>query len=220
MKVLIIEDHPSIRKWIITLLKKKNITAEGAINGQEWLEKLAGNNFDVIIVDVNMPIMGWREFISTIRKQEIHTPVLALTSNSMIDDKIHMFELGVDDYVTKPFDFWELYVRLLALAKRQENIQNTLYTFWEISIDCTANKVLLWSEEIEFQNKQHKIIQYLSANQGIPKTKLNIMQYAWWEQSDNLQFNTTALESHMYIIRKKLGKDFIKTLKGVWYFIG
>ncbi|MCT4616765.1 MAG: response regulator transcription factor [Candidatus Gracilibacteria bacterium] len=219
MKVLIIEDHPSIRNNIIKLLKKENCTAQGAMNGKEGLQKLLISSYDVIILDVNMPIMNGREFIQTIRNKNIDTPVLALTSNSMLDDKIDMFELGVDDYLTKPFNFGELFVRLKSLTKRKGVIKSNIEKIGNIEINYSSNKIFLDKKEVEFQNKQYKIIKYLLDNKGYPKTKIEIMEYVWGEQEENLNFNTTILESHIYIIRKKLGKNFIKTIKGVGYII-
>lgn len=219
MKVLIIEDHPSIRNNIIKLLKKENCTAQWAMNWKEGLQKLLISSYDVIILDVNMPIMNGREFIQTIRNKNIDTPVLALTSNSMLDDKIDMFELWVDDYLTKPFNFWELFVRLKSLTKRKWVIKSNIEKIWNIEINYSSNKIFLDKKEVEFQNKQYKIIKYLLDNKWYPKTKIEIMEYVWWEQEENLNFNTTILESHIYIIRKKLGKNFIKTIKWVWYII-
>jgi DNA-binding response OmpR family regulator len=137
----------------------------------------------------------------------------------MLDDKIDMFELWVDDYLTKPFNFWELFVRLKSLTKRKWVIKSNIEKIWNIEINYSSNKIFLDKKEVEFQNKQYKIIKYLLDNKWYPKTKIEIMEYVWWEQEENLNFNTTILESHIYIIRKKLGKNFIKTIKWVWYII-
>lgn len=219
MKVLVIEDHPSIRNNIVKLLTNLWNIAEWAIHWEEWLAKISLYDYDVIILDINMPIMNGKEFIKKMRKNNISTPVLALTSNDMLDDKINMFELWVDDYLTKPFEFEELNVRLKSLTKRKWEIKYDLYKVWDFEINNTTSKIFLKWEEIEFQNKQYNIIRYLLNNKWIPKTKKQIMEYSWWEQEENLNFDTTILETHIYMIRKKLGKKFIKTIKWIWYII-
>lgn len=219
MKILIVDDHPWIRNWLIKLLNSKWYVAEWAMHWEEWLEKLSWHHFDVIILDVNMPIMDGKEFIKKLRKKRNNIPVLALTSNSYLEDKVEMFDLWVDDYLIKPFEFDELYVRLKSLTKRKWEIEEDIVEIWDIKIDFNTSKIFLKNEEIIFQNKQYWIIKYLVKNKWYPKTKIDIMEYAWWEKEENLQFNTVALESHIYIIRKKLWKDFIKTVKCIWYLI-
>jgi DNA-binding response OmpR family regulator len=219
MKILIIDDHPWIRNGLIKLLISKWYIAEWVSNGVQWLERLKSHSFDVIILDINMPVMNGKDFIQRLRIQWESIPVLALTSDSLLEDKIEMFELGVDDYLVKPFEFDELYVRLKALSKRKWEIIKNIIEIWDISIDIDASKVFINNIEVIFQNKQYWIIRYLIKNRGYPKNKLEIMEYAWGEKEENLQFNTVALESHIYIIRKRLGKDFIKTVKWIWYLI-
>jgi DNA-binding response OmpR family regulator len=219
MKILIIDDHPWIRNGLIKLLISKWYIAEWVSNGAQWLERLKSHSFDVIILDINMPVMNGKDFIQRLRIQWESIPVLALTSDSLLEDKIEMFDLGVDDYLVKPFEFDELYVRLKVLSKRKWEIIKNIIEIWDISIDIDASKVFINKIEVFFQNKQYWIIRYLVKNRGYPKNKLEIMAYAWGEKEENLQFNTVALESHIYLIRKRLGKDFIKTVKWIWYLI-
>ena len=106
MKVLIIEDHPKIRRNILKYLKITGYLAEEAINWKEALDKIKTfpNSYDVLILNVNMPIMNGRDFIIELRKMKNQIPVIVLTSNSSINDKLDMFDLWADDYLTKPFD--------------------------------------------------------------------------------------------------------------------
>lgn len=219
MKILIIDDHPGIRNGLMKLLNYKWYIAEWAMHWEEWLIKLSWHIFDVIILDVNMPIMDGKKFVKKLREAWKNIPVLALTSNSDLADKIEMFDLWVDDYLVKPFEFDELYVRLKSLSKRKWEILKDEIKIWNININFHSSKVSLDWVEVIFQNKQYGIIKYLAKNKWYPKTKIDIMEYAWWEKEENLQFNTVALESHIYIIRKKLWKDCIKTVKWIWYLI-
>lgn len=219
MKILIIEDHPQIRNNVIKLLKLDWYIAEGAIHWEEGLQKCDSNQYDVIILDVNMPVMNGLEFTKSLRAKNNPTPIIALTSNSMLQDKLELFDLWVDDYLTKPFEIEELKVRLRALSKRWQVVSQDIHNIWDIQINLSSHKIILRWEEILFQNKQYHIIEYLVKNRWYPKKKLEIMEYAWWETEEALHFNTVALESQIYLIRKQLWKDFIKTIKGIWYII-
>lgn len=119
MKVLVVEDHPKIRANIIDYLKLKGYTAEGALHGEIALTMLHAN-YDLIVLDMNMPIMDGATFIKKMREAGHSTPVIVLTSNSLLEDKITMFDLGADDYVTKPFEMRELEARVVALGRRKE----------------------------------------------------------------------------------------------------
>lgn len=134
MKILIIEDHPKIRDNIITYLELKGYTVEGAIHGAEALEKLY-MNYDIIILDMNMPVMNGTEFIQKIREQKNYIPVMVLTSNSMMEDKLEMFSLGADDYLTKPFDLRELEARIIALSRRKEKTIENVIFFGEYELE-------------------------------------------------------------------------------------
>ena len=118
MKILIVEDHPKIRENIFTYLKAFKYLPEIAVNWQEALEKTQTNKYDCIILDINMPVLNGREFIKKFRNSWFKTPVIALTSNTMLSDKVEMFELWVDDYLVKPFELKELQMRINALWKR------------------------------------------------------------------------------------------------------
>lgn len=219
MKILIIEDHPKIRAWIKMFLEKKLYSVWEAVHWEEWLKELENADYDAIILDVNMPIMDWREFMKHLREKNQFIPVIALTSNWMLDDKIEMFDLWADDYVTKPFELKELLVRLEAVLKRRENRQENLIELWDLKIDTSKHKVFLNDEEIELARKPYLIFEFLLLNRWYTKNKTEILEHVWWESEENLNMDSITLESHIYSLRKKLGKDVIKTIKGFGYVI-
>ena len=219
MKILIIEDHPKIRENISKYLKIVWYVAETAINWLEAIEKLRYNLYDVIILDINMPIMNGREFILKLRKQGNNIPVIVLTSNSMLEDKVEMFDLGVDDYITKPFELKELELRIKSISRRKNMEVQELINIWEIEINLSKHKVFLKKEEIELSNKEYLIVEFLSINRWYPKSKVQILEHVWWEQEENLNLSSVTLEAHISVIRKKISKTFIKTIKWVGYII-
>lgn len=219
MKILIIEDHPKIRENISKFLKISWYLPETAINWLEALEKVKYNHYDIIILDINMPIMDGREFMKNIKKMEIKVPIIALTSNSMLDDKVEMFDLGVDDYLTKPFELRELELRIKAVWKRKNMEIQELITIWNIEINLSKHKVFSKWKEVELANKEYLIIEFLSINRWFPKSKIQILEQVWWEQEENLNLSSVTLEAHISVIRKKIWKDLIKTIKWVGYII-
>ncbi|RAL57528.1 hypothetical protein BLD25_02635 [Candidatus Gracilibacteria bacterium GN02-872] len=218
-KILVVEDNKNLRENIIFLLKKNNFLGEGAFCGEEALSKLGNSNYDLIILDINMPIMNGKEFLVKIRSNGKNIPVIVLTSNSMLDDKLELFDLGADDYMTKPFEIEELIARIKSILKRGNNKIENIKQIGNISINFDSKKILLNGEEQIFTYKQYLIIELLAKNLGYPQNKVKIMEYVWGESEENLEFDSTTLESHIYSIRKKLGKNFIKTIKGIGYII-
>lgn len=218
MKILIIEDHPKIRDNIITYLGLKGYTVEWAIHGAEGFEKLY-MNYDIIILDMNMPVMNGTEFIKKIREQKNYIPVIVLTSNSILEDKLEMFSLGADDYLTKPFDLRELEARIIALSRRKEKTIENVILFGEYELEVGKRILRKWEEVIEISNKEYGILEYLGRNKWYPKSKSDILEAVWWIRERDLGFDSVTLEAHISTIRKKLSKDIIQTIKWVWYII-
>jgi len=219
MKILIIEDHPKIRENIKKFLKISWYLAEIAINWKEWLDKVRYSDYDCIILDVNMPIMDWREFMKNLKILGKNIPVIALTSNSLLEDKLEMFDLWVLDYLTKPFELAELEARIKTLLKRNsKNIEDKL-SIADIEIDFARHKIYLQNKQIDFSNKEYLIIEFLARNKWYPKSKVQILEHVWGEAEENLELSSTTLEAHISSIRKKLGTDFIGTIKWTGYII-
>ncbi len=219
MKILIIEDHPKLRENIAKYLKINSYVAETAIHWLDALEKLRNTDYDLIILDVNMPLMNGKEFMKKLRKKKKDIPVIALTSNSTLDDKVEMFDLWVDDYLTKPFELKELELRIKSLTKRKDLKIEDILTINDIIINLSKHKVYKDDKEIELSNKEYLIIEFLTKNRWYPKNKTDILEKVWWEFEENLDFSSTTLEAHISTIRKKLWANLIKTIKWVGYVI-
>ncbi len=218
MKLLIIEDHPKIRSNIIEYFTLKWYTIEWAIHGGEALDMLH-THYDIIILDMNMPIMDGRTFIWKLRKSGHKTPVIVLTSNSLVEDKVTMFDLGADDYVVKPFEMRELEARIIALGRRRTQSIEEIIEFGEYRIDIGRKTVKRWDQQVELSHKEYGIIEYLTRNKSYPKSKMEILEAVWGMREAELAMNSVTLEAHISTIRKKLGKSIITTLKWTWYYI-
>jgi len=219
MKILIIDDHPKLRENLRKICELERFTAETAIHGADGLEKVKNAQYDCIILDMNMPIMNGKDFLLELRKLDASIPVLVLTSNSLLSDKIEAFDIGADDYLTKPFEMEELIARIKALVRRKNTAILETLDIGNITVDLTHGKVTKDSKEIDLSAKEYKIIAYLSENRSMSKTKDDILQAVWGEREESLPLGSTTLEAHISSVRKKLGKDFIKTNRNVGYVV-
>lgn len=218
MKILIVEDHMKIRENIVSFLRIKWHTAEGAPNGKMAQEMLV-HQYDIIVLDMNMPEVGGREFLRYLREKKIFIPVLILTSNNFIDDKMEMFSLWADDYLTKPFDMRELEARILALWRRREKKFETEIVFSNCCIFLEKYLVLQNNVRVDLTSKEYAILEFLARNKGFPKTKTDILEAVWGLREAELNIDSIVLEVHISSIRKKLWKNIIKTVKSIGYII-
>lgn len=219
MKILIVEDSKILRENLEFLLKKFHFVCDFCVDWKEAIQKVSMQKYDAIVLDNNMPRMTGKEFLAALRKDKNSTPVIVLTSDSQMNDKLSMFDLWADDYMTKPFEIEELVARLKAIGKRKGILTDTVCRFSEYTINYSKWKIFKNDCEIFFPHKQYLILEFLTQNINYTQSKIKIMEYVWWEQEEHLELDSTTLESHIYAIRKKLGKNVISTIKGMWYII-
>ena len=139
MKILIIDDHPKIRENLSRFFTLQNISSDTAPTGEGGLAKIRENSFDLILLDMNMPIMGGRDFLRAFRAIDTTTPVLVLTSDNQVGDIVEVLDLGADDYLTKPFAFEELLARIHAMTRRRGSIIETTIKYGPYIINLRAN---------------------------------------------------------------------------------
>lgn len=179
MKLLVVDDHPKIRENIVSYFSMQKIRVDEARTGEEALEKAPHGTYDVIILDVNMPMMGGKEFLEKFRKDGFATPVIALTSNSLLADKEELYEAGVDDYLTKPFELKELFLRVQAIARRKEQTLSEVVRVGSIEIDTVHMQVKKDGKIVDLSAKEIGILNYLACNLGIPRNKTDIILHVW-----------------------------------------
>ncbi len=203
MKILVVEDNLKIRENIIDFFKIQGHLAEGAENGYEALTMLHAM-YDIVILDINMPKMNGKEFLEKMRT---------------IENKAEIFELGVDDYLTKPFDMRELEMRVLALYRRKWTTIETEIRFADCILYPEKHSLIQNGENVILTSKEYLILEFLARHKGFPKTKLEILEAAWGLREAELNFNSITLEVHISGLRKKLGKNIIETVKWTGYLI-
>ncbi|MFA6090468.1 MAG: response regulator transcription factor [Candidatus Gracilibacteria bacterium] len=217
MKILIIEDNRILAKNIREYLTLKSFQADVAFDGIMGKEKILKENFDVIILDINLPGKDGLTLCRELREEGNNTPVLFLTSRNTSKDVVTGLNIGADDYLGKPFDFEELISRIQALSRRNISNKTTLIHIGNITIDTTKRLVTKDSQTIELSTKEFDLLQYLAQNRGIPVDRQVLLEKVWGE-FDAYMFSRTV-DVHISTLRKKLGESIIETKKGFGYVV-
>lgn len=220
MQVLIIEDDKILSDTIKQCIKGK-YQVEQAFDGQEGVLYANQDIYDVIILDLMMPIMNGYEVLVELRKQKITTPVLILTAKDALEDKIRGFNSGADDYLVKPFEKEELIARIDAMIRRNNRsyLKNEL-EFEDMKLDLSSRKAYIKGKEISLQGKQFDMLEYLINYRDKIITKEQIFDKIWGFNSET---TTNVVEVYASGIRKELKKygydKYFKTIRGVGYMI-
>ena len=218
MRILIVEDDRILAQTIEQILKSK-YDIDHAYDGEEGLLYAKQNIYDVIILDLMMPVMDGYTMLLELRKQKIITPVLIVTAKDGLDDKLKGFRLGADDYITKPFNKDELLARIEAIIRRTTgNYGDNKLEFEGLVLDFSNRKVFVGNEEIILQGKQFDVLEYLINSKNTIVTKDQIIDKIWGFDSET---STNVIEVYTSGIRKELKKvgydKHLKTIRGVGY---
>ena len=218
MRILIVEDDRILAQTIEQILKSK-YDIDHAYDGEEGLLYAQQNIYDVIILDLMMPIMDGYTMLSELRKKKIITPVLIVTAKDALDDKLKGFRLGADDYIVKPFNKDELLARIEAIIRRTTgNYGDNKLEFEGLVLDFSNRKVFAGNEEIILQGKQFDVLEYLINSKNTIVTKDQIFDKIWGFDSET---STNVIEVYTSGIRKELKKvgydKHLKTIRGVGY---
>ncbi len=215
-KILVVDDESRMRKLLKDFLTSANYTVIEAENGQVALNLFEQNpGISLIILDVMMPVLdGWAT-LREIRKTS-NVPVIMLTARGEERDELFGFELGVDEYISKPFSPKILVARVEALLKRSYPSQNDVKDLDGIVIDKIAHKVTVDGKEIDMSMKEFELLEYLTDNVNIALSREKILNSVW-----NYEYfgDSRTIDSHIKKVRKKLGKkgSHIETVRGLGY---
>lgn len=223
MKVLLIEDDPTLHKNIREALAAENIETQGVYDGTLAERILQKENFDCIIMDINLPGKTGFDLSRDFRKFNTYTPVIMLTAFSELDDKVKGFDCGADDYLTKPFFMRELILRIHSLTKRSKTLdkqENENITAYDIVIKPAQKQVFRNGKEITLTPREYQILIKLSRNKGEVISKQELIEEIWGSSFDT---NTNIIEVYINFLRNKLdkpfGKNTIKTKVGYGYYL-
>lgn len=218
--ILLVDDEPGIRDLIKKYASFEGYTIIEAENGIDGIEKFGRNNIDIIVMDVMMPELDGFSAVKEIRKQS-NVPVIMLSARGEEYDRILGFELGVDDYVSKPFSPKELLMRIEAIMKRikPQEEKREIFKLEDLKIDFDARRVEIGNKEIELSPKEYELLFYMVRNHGIALTREKLISDVW---GFDFYGDDRTLDTHIKLLRKSLGDyaKFIVTLRGVGYRFG
>lgn len=220
MTLLIVDDEARIRDLIRKYAAFESYNVEEASNGMEAIEKCRQKNYDLIIMDVMMPELDGFSACREIRRKS-QVPVIMLSARGEEYDRIHGFELGIDDYVVKPFSPRELMMRVSAVLKRTAaNVpaasDGERVTIGDMVVDFAARQVTIKGERLNLSPKEYDLLFYMVRNRGIALTREKLISDVW---GYDFFGDDRTLDTHIKLLRKSLGEyaDKITTLRGVGY---
>ena len=222
MKILLLEDDFTLSKEISAFFTTKGFECFPYYDGSLLLKKYFPYDYDLIILDINVPGINGIEVCKGIRKVDKKTPIIMLTAFSEIDDKLSSFDNGADDYLVKPFHFKELYARISSLLRRKEIPQQTekKITIQDLEILEDDMKVFRSGEEIKLTPKEFKLILILALAKGKVLSKQFIAEKLW---DYHIETNQNTIEVYINFLRKKIDKDhetkLIRTKVGYGYYL-
>ena len=207
MKILLLEDDFKLSSEIRIFLSGKQIDCDVVYDGNFFLKQTKNDNFDLYILDINVPGMNGVEVCSNIRQTDKVTPIMMLTAFGDVEDKVLAFDRGADDYLVKPFHFDELFVRIQSLLRRNLNPQSgdEIISIEDLRINVSEMKVSRGGKEITLSPKEYQLLLLLAKAKGRTMSKQTISEKVW---DINFETGTNTIEVYINFIRKKIDKDF------------
>ena len=214
MQILVVEDDQALAEGLCTALRRQNYAVNSVSSGRDALHVIRAETPDIAILDLGLPDMDGIDVLKQARSQHPALQILVLTARSHIEQKIIGLDSGADDYLAKPFEIPELLARLRVLERRLGTAKATQIIVGEVKLDTSNNSVILGDNELELSRREFMLLRSLMENVGRVQTRntLETRLYSWGEE-----VASNALEVHIHNLRKKLGSDFIKTVRGVGY---
>lgn len=220
MRILIVEDEKSLREILQKNLQEEKYLVDIAADGDSGLFLATTNNYDVIVLDYGLPKLDGKEVCREIKKQKISTPIIMLTGKTQPEDMLEMFDLGVDDYIKKPFLFAELLARIRAVIRRSKVIEAEIIKIDNLQVEINSRKVMREGREIDLTPKEFQILAYLVKNIGKLVSPEDLLTNVWDINAD--MFSKTV-KTHIMNLRKKVDggckKKLIQTLNRSGYII-
>ncbi len=216
MKVLVVDDEQLIRSVIKEYLESESYEVEEAENGIFALDYLEYHDVDLMILDIMMPKMDGYSLLKELKNKGKKIPVIMLSARGDEYDKLTGFDLGVDDYVTKPFSPKELMARVKAVLKRTNQDLGEKFIYETLVVDFTAHQVLIGEKEVPLTPKEYDLLTYFIRNKNIAVSRENLLNQIW---GYDFFGDDRTIDTHIKMLRNNLGiyRDLIVTVRGMGY---
>lgn len=217
MRVLLVEDDAMIGGAIQAALKDESYAADWVRNGRSALTSLAGQSYDVVLLDLGLPAMDGLEVLRSLRASLNPVPVLIITARDGLDDRVRGLDGGADDYVLKPFEMAELLARMRAVLRRKGGTATPLLTSAQLTLDpATHEAAAAGQPPVTLSNREFALLHALMVRPGaiLSRADLEDRVYGWGEEVES-----NAIEFLIHALRKKLGSDAIKNVRGAGWMV-
>ena len=221
MRILIVEDEEKLATTLASNLKSEGFAVDVSLNGTDGLEMAVSANYDLIILDIMLPDLDGLQVLKRLRARNREIPILMLTAKDSVQDKVEHFESGADDYLTKPFSFAELLVRVQALLRRRSTQQTDVIRIDDFELNRLTHKVKRAEKRVELSAKEYSLLEYLAVNAGRVLSRAMIIEHVWDQSFENL---TNIVDVYIRQLRVKIDdpyeKKLIRTVRGAGYVFG
>ena len=220
MRILLLEDEPKVSALVKRGLTAERYAVDVTADGREGLEYAEAYPYDLILLDLMLPSISGIEVLQRIRRTNQFVPVLVLTARDSVDDKVKLFDSGADDYLTKPFAFAELLVRVKALLRRGPVNRSSTLRIGDLELDRLTQQVKHHGKRIELTAKEYSLLEYLMQNPDRVLSRNMIIEHVWDQSFDGI---TNIVDVYVRHLRSKIDESgdpkMIRTVRGTGYMI-
>jgi DNA-binding response OmpR family regulator len=220
VRLLIVEDDPKLAEFVARGLRAQRFAVDLAADGREGQSFIDTYSYDLLILDLMLPHVSGTELLRRVRQSHPSLPVLVLTARDATDDKVRHFEAGADDYLTKPFDFAELVVRVKALLRRTPLERSDVLRIANLELNRLTQQVRRDGQRIELTVKEYGVLEYLLSSPGRVFSRTMILEHVWDQSFEGV---TNIVDVYVRYLRRKVDEPFalklIHTVRGVGYCV-
>ncbi len=220
MKILVVEDEKKVASFLKKGLEQEYYTVDLAYDGKVGLDRSLTEEYDLIILDIMLPLLDGMTLLKEIRNAKNEVPVLMLTARDSTQDKVEGLDSGADDYLPKPFALEELLARVRALIRRKEKVKNLILSAEDLTLDTQTHKVKRGESEIILTPKEYSILEYLLRNKNHVVSRMKLTEHVYEYQFDP---DTNVIDVYINKLRNKIDKDsdrrILYTIRGIGYMI-
>lgn len=214
MRILLAEDDPLIASAILASLRKLDFSVDWVEDGRNVESALATYEYGMLILDLGLPSVDGLEILERMKRTEKQTPVLIITARGGVEDRVGGLNAGADDYLVKPFSLEELVARVFALRRRTQGWSSSELRLGKLAVDPRKRQVRLDEQEIHLSDREFRLLMALIEVPGqvLSITQLEERLYGWGEE-----IASNSIEVQLHRLRKKLGKDWIRNIRGIGF---
>jgi two-component system copper resistance phosphate regulon response regulator CusR len=218
MRLLIVEDDPKLAEFVARGLRAERFAVDIAADGLDGQRMLDAYQYDLLVLDLMLPQLSGGELLRRVRRTQATLPVLVLTARDSTDDKVRHFEAGADDYLTKPFDFAELLVRVRALMRRTPVERSDVLRIADLELNRLTQQVRRDGQRIDLTGKEYALLEYLMSSAGRVFSRTMILEHVWDQSFEGV---TNIVDVYVRYLRRKIDDPYdlklIHTVRGVGY---